>query len=67
MSGDPISLDRWELLEPLSHCLNYLAFMDEKDHSFVTREFGGGEEIICSVALVQAILSELYDNIEGLS
>lgn len=53
-----------EVLDEIGECLNYLAFMDEKDHAFVQREFGGGEEIVASVALVQSILSDLYDGVE---
>ena len=53
-----------EALDEIGECLNYLAFMDEKDHAFMQREFGGGEEILTSVALVQSILSDLYDGLE---
>jgi hypothetical protein len=38
--------------------------MDEKDSEFVAREFGGDPEIITSVAMVQSILSDLYDTLE---
>lgn len=58
------------VLDQLGECLNYIAFMDERDHAFVTRQFGGAnagtvdEEIITSVAMVQTILSDLYDKLE---
>jgi len=53
-----------EILDEIGECLNYIAFMDEKDPAFVAREFGGDPEIITSVAMVQSILSDLYDRIE---
>lgn len=63
-------IDQQRILDDLGECLNYLAFMDEKDHEFVTRKFGGAnagtvdEEIITSVGMVQDILSDLYDWVE---
>jgi len=59
-----------QVLDQIGECLNYIAFMDEKDHAFVMREFGGGnkgtvdEEIVTNVAMVQDILSDLYDELE---
>lgn len=52
------------ILDDIGECLNYIAFMDEKDPAFVKREFGGDPEIVTSVAMVQSILSDLYDYIE---
>ena len=59
----PVSERRY-VLDEIGECLNYIAFMDEKDPEFVRRVFGGDPEIITSVSLVQAILSDLYDKID---
>lgn len=64
-------MTRESILDQIGECLNYIAFMDEKDHAFVIREFGGAnagtvdEEIITSVGMVQDILSDLYDALES--
>ena len=57
-------MTRREILDQIGECLNYIAFMDEKDSAFVAHEFGGEEEIVTSVALVQSILGDVYDALE---